>query len=164
MKWQVECSGESERMERSNNHGKYDYEFEQGSRIHNIQLEINRDNVAVEQVIFDIDCGKRRDTMKQRPLNKNYNISYNRYKELQYFTLQYPEWKRTGEWDKYKLVEEIVLEAAGEVLFEYILEAVTTGSTYDKINIRKRIPCGKNMFYEMRRRYFFLLNKAKDFR
>lgn len=141
---------------------EHDCELDKGSRIHNIQMEINRDNVAIEQVIFDdIDCG-RRDTMKQRPLNKDYNISYNRYKELQYFTLQYPEWKRTGEWDKYKLVEEIVLEVAGEVLYEYILEAVTTGSTYDKINIRKRIPCGKNMFYEMRRRYFFLLDKTKD--
>lgn len=141
---------------------EYDCEIDRGSRIHNIRTEIERDNVAIEQVIFDdIDC-RRRDTMKQRPLNKNFNISYNRYKELQYFSLQYTEWKKTGKWDKYKLVEEMVLEAAGEVFYEHILEAVTTGSTYDKINIRKRIPCGKNMFYEMRRRYFFLLDKFKS--
>ena len=107
----------------------------------------------------------------ERPLNKKYGISRNRHQELMHFTLQYKEWKikirnSTGEdWDalnaKIKLVESTAEEAAKE-LAPYILEAVISRATYENMRLIKEIPCGKNMFYELKRKYYYLLDKKRN--
>lgn len=108
--------------------------------------------------------------MNDRPLNKKYGISKNRYHELIHFTMQYAEWKRAALIakedtleslnEKIKLVEETAKEAAGD-LYPYILEAVTKKTTYENMRIIRNIPCGKNLFYELKRRYFYLLDKKR---
>lgn len=108
--------------------------------------------------------------MQDRPLNKKYGISIHRYKELIHFTQQYQEWKKevknssgTKEAQlllKISLVEETVQEAAGS-LAPYMLEAITKKLTYENVRMTKNIPCGKNVFYEMRVQYFVLLDKKK---
>lgn len=48
--------------------------------------------------------------------------------------------------------------AADPALCKYILRNVTRGVSYDIMRARERIPCGRAQFYELRRRFFWLLD------
>lgn len=48
-----------------------------------------------------------------------------------------------------------------EFLSNYILEAVTTGASYDTLRARLNIPCSRDIYYELYRRFFWLLDKAR---
>lgn len=130
---------------------------------------------------------------RDRSLRK-YNISRNRFRELYYFALQYPEWKDELKY-KYdtqksttitdmpvahngdgrptedvaikcsELSHKITLiESAARLtdpaLYKYILKAVTNENvTYDYLKIHMDIPCGKNIFYDRRRRFYWILSQ-----
>ena len=117
-----------------------------------------------------------------------YYISKNRRLELKYFCLQYLEWKRDLRYDisgglikvnadgemldktaedaihndillkKIKLVEDVCREAGGE-LYPWLLEAVTTGCSYGRLRTVKGIPCGKNYYYDIFHRFWFLMSR-----
>lgn len=57
---------------------------------------------------------------------------------------------------------ERVAEQTDRELAEYILKAVTEGWSYDILKARLEIPCCKDVYYELYRRFFWLLNKARD--
>ena len=60
-------------------------------------------------------------------------------------------------YDKIRMIEKTAFEASPE-LSDYIMMAVTnTDITYHQLKILKNIPCGKNMFYNARRRFYWLL-------
>ena len=63
--------------------------------------------------------------------------------------------------EKIKLVEKIAMEADSE-LYEYILKAVTEGLSYTSLRSMFNIPCGKDMYYDRYRKFFWLLSEAKD--
>lgn len=44
----------------------------------------------------------------------------------------------------------------------YILEGVTEGFSYDKLNARIQIPCCKNIYYDLYRKFFWLLDQIRD--
>lgn len=52
-------------------------------------------------------------------------------------------------------------KAAADDLYSYLLEAVTTGLSYEVLNSQKRIPCCKDTWYVMYRRFFWLLDKER---
>lgn len=119
-----------------------------------------------------------------------YNITSKKYRELKYFCLQYPEWKhelntlmtsvkspvitgmpggnnnsdQTGDLatrraelsKKCNLIEETAKEA-NEGISSMILKNVTEGITYEKMFV----PSGRRMFYEGRRRFFYLLSQKR---
>ena len=59
--------------------------------------------------------------------------------------------------EKCKTIEQT--EADPE-LYQYILEGVTTDyATYRYLKDAKKIPCGKDMYYDRRRKFFYLLSK-----
>lgn len=61
--------------------------------------------------------------------------------------------------DKCKLIEQTAIEADA-ALYPYILEAVTNeGVTYRYLKMIREIPCGKKMYYDRRRRFYWLLSK-----
>lgn len=47
-------------------------------------------------------------------------------------------------------------------LASYILEAVTECISYDCLKAKLEIPCCKDTYYELYRRFFWLLNKARN--
>ena len=47
-------------------------------------------------------------------------------------------------------------------LWDYILKAVTEGVSYDYLKARLDIPCCKDVYYELYRKFFWLLNKARQ--
>lgn len=57
---------------------------------------------------------------------------------------------------------ERVAAATNFELSGYILKSVTTGTSYDHLKSRLEIPCCRDVYYEMYRRFFWLLNKARD--
>ena len=133
--------------------------------------------------------------MKMRPINKDkYGIDTNRFLEIKYHCLQYPEWrrelaeltntikamqygqegkgspsqasqterlaiKRMELEEKCKRIEQTTIEADA-VIYPWILEGVTTDyATYRYLRDSKKIPCGKKMYYERRRKFYYLMSK-----
>lgn len=69
--------------------------------------------------------------------------------------------RRTYYADKIKLVEETAKEA-DPYLYEYILKAVTEGLSYTYLRTIMEMPCGRDMFYDRYRKFFWLLSTARD--
>ena len=69
--------------------------------------------------------------------------------------------RRTYYADKIKLVEETAKEA-DPYLYEYILKAVTEGLSYTYLRTILEIPCGRDMFYDRYRKFFWLLSTVRD--
>jgi len=59
---------------------------------------------------------------------------------------------------KCELVEHTAIEADPEI-YQYILKAVTNeGISYNYLKMVMGIPCGKNYYYNRRRRFYWLLS------
>ena len=63
--------------------------------------------------------------------------------------------------EKIKLLERIAMES-DDFLYPYILKAVTEGLSYTYLKARMDIPCGKDMYYDRYRKFFWLLSEARD--
>lgn len=62
--------------------------------------------------------------------------------------------------ERMDLIEKIAMEA-DRALCEYILKAVTEELSYTYLKSKLKIPCGKDMYYDRYRRFFWLLNQAR---
>lgn len=62
---------------------------------------------------------------------------------------------------KMNLLERIA-QATNSVLGSYILKAATEGLSYNQLSTKMRIPCGRDMYYENYRKFFWLLSKEKQ--
>lgn len=69
--------------------------------------------------------------------------------------------KRTYYLERINLVEKTAKEADGE-LHSYILKAVTEELSYTYLKTQLSIPCGKDMYYDRYRRFFWLLSEARN--
>lgn len=128
-----------------------------------------------------------RSTISKR--NK-YWIPKHRYLELRHFCLQYPEWKRDlreyswrssgvisqgNEWSDptskaaerreqanncISMVEKCAKASSNE-LWAYLLKAVTQDMSYVALRMIDEIPCGRDMYYECYRKFFWLLDKSR---
>ena len=63
--------------------------------------------------------------------------------------------------ERIKLVERTAMEA-DEFLYGYILKAVTEGLSYTYLKSKLDIPCGRDMYYDRYRRFFWLLSESRD--
>ena len=62
--------------------------------------------------------------------------------------------------ERMNLVENAVKEAADD-LSSYLLKAVTEGLSYEAMNKIDRIPCCKDVWYDIYRKFFWLLDKTR---
>lgn len=62
--------------------------------------------------------------------------------------------------DRINLIERTAMET-DEDLYSYILQAVTEGLSYTYLKSRLEIPCGKDLYYDRYRRFFWLLSKKR---
>lgn len=62
--------------------------------------------------------------------------------------------------EKIKLIEQAAKDA-DEFLYPYILKAVTEGLSYTYLKARLDIPCGRDMYYDRYRRFFWLLSEMR---
>lgn len=63
--------------------------------------------------------------------------------------------------ERIKLIERLAKEA-DEFLYEYILKAVTEGLSYTYLKASMGIPCGRDMYYNRYRKFFWLLSEARN--
>ena len=63
--------------------------------------------------------------------------------------------------ERIKLIERIAGEA-DEDLHNYILKAVTEGLSYTYLRTKLDIPCSRDMYYDRYRKFFWLLDNARD--
>lgn len=59
------------------------------------------------------------------------------------------------------LIEQTAIEA-DPYLSDYILKGVTEGVSYTYLKTKLEIPCGRDMYYDRYRRFFWLLSKSRD--
>lgn len=59
-----------------------------------------------------------------------------------------------------ELIEQTAIEA-DPYLYEYILKAVTEGRSFTYLKAVMGIPCGKDMYYDRYRKFFWLLSNAR---
>lgn len=62
--------------------------------------------------------------------------------------------------EKIDLIERIAIET-DTYLYRYILLAVTEGLSYTQLNAKYDIPCGKDMYYDRYRKFFWLLSMER---
>ena len=62
--------------------------------------------------------------------------------------------------DRINLVEQTAKQADDE-LYMYLLKGVTEELSYTYLKSQFNIPCGKDMYYDRYRRFFWLLNKER---
>jgi hypothetical protein len=63
--------------------------------------------------------------------------------------------------DRIKLIEQVAIEA-DKYLWKYILMAVTEGLSYTYLKTKLDIPCGRDMYYDRYRRFFWLLSQSRN--
>ena len=68
--------------------------------------------------------------------------------------------KRAYYKERISLIERAARNA-DEELYDYILKAVTEGLSYTYLKSTMDIPCGRDMYYDRYRRFFWLLNKER---
>ena len=61
---------------------------------------------------------------------------------------------------KMKRIEKCCYAASDEI-GEYIFKAVTEGMSYVKLKMIYDIPCGKDMFYDRYRKFFYILDRTQ---
>lgn len=60
-----------------------------------------------------------------------------------------------------KIVEKAAMDA-DEFLYPFIIKGVTEGLSYTYLKTRLEMPCGKDMYYDRYRRFFWLLSEARN--
>ena len=63
--------------------------------------------------------------------------------------------------DRIKLIEKAAKET-DDFLYPYILKAVTEGLSYPYLKTKLDIPCGRDMYYDRYRKFFWLLSEMRD--
>lgn len=63
--------------------------------------------------------------------------------------------------ERINLIEKTAKDADKE-LYTYILKAVTEELSYTYLKSKLKIPCGRDMYYDRYRRFFWLLSNARN--
>lgn len=63
--------------------------------------------------------------------------------------------------DRIRLIEKTAVEA-DKCLCNYIIKGVTEGKSYTYLKTVLGIPCGKDMYYDRYRKFFWLLNESRE--
>lgn len=63
--------------------------------------------------------------------------------------------------ERIEMIEEAA-KTADKDLYKYILKAITEGLSYTYMKTRMDIPCGKDMYYDRYRRFFWILNQIRE--
>ena len=69
--------------------------------------------------------------------------------------------KRAYYKDRINLIERTARQA-DQFLHQYILKAVTEELSYTYLRTKLNIPCGKDMYYDRYRKFFWLLSEARN--
>lgn len=98
-------------------------------------------------------------------INTNMNQSFSDVVVSKTKTLVDPTYKvveaRSTYLNRINLIEQTAMET-DSYLSSYILKGVTEGMSYNTLKVRTGIPCSRDVYYDRYRRFFWLLDKARD--
>lgn len=63
--------------------------------------------------------------------------------------------------EKIDLIEKVAIDT-DRYLYKYILKAVTEGLSYTYLRTKLDIPCGRDMYYDRYRKFFWLLSEKRS--
>lgn len=63
--------------------------------------------------------------------------------------------------ERIKMIEQAAKDA-DDFLYPYLLKAVTEGLSYTYLKAKLDIPCGRDMYYDRYRKFFWLLSELRD--
>lgn len=63
--------------------------------------------------------------------------------------------------EKIDLIEETAMETDSS-LYPYILKGITEGLSYTYLKTKMDIPCGKDMYYDRYRKFFWILSNKRN--
>lgn len=63
--------------------------------------------------------------------------------------------------ERMRIIEDAA-ERTDDILGRRILEAVTENLSYDTLNAREIVPCCRDIWYDMYRRFFYLLSQSRN--
>lgn len=63
--------------------------------------------------------------------------------------------------EKIDMIERVAKDT-DNYLYEYIIKAVTEGLSYTYLKTKLGIPCGRDMYYDRYRKFFWLLSKVRE--
>lgn len=63
--------------------------------------------------------------------------------------------------ERINMVERAAMSADKE-LYPYILKAVTEGLSYTHLKAKMNIPCGRDMYYDRYRKFFWILSESRS--
>ena len=63
--------------------------------------------------------------------------------------------------EKIDLIEETAMETNSS-LYPYILKGITEGLSYTYLKTKMNMPCGKDMYYDRYRKFFWLLSNKRN--
>lgn len=82
-----------------------------------------------------------------------YYLNKHRYYELKHFVMQYPFCN-----DIYLEMVKQAAQETDEIIGPLILKAIVNDWSYDKLRARENVPCCKETYYELYRRFFYILS------
>ena len=63
--------------------------------------------------------------------------------------------------ERIKLIEKTAMDT-DPYLYSYIIKGITEGLSYTYLKSKLGIPCGRDMYYDRYRRFFWLLNGSRE--
>ena len=63
--------------------------------------------------------------------------------------------------ERIRMIEKAAKDA-DDFLYPYVLKAVTEGLSYTYLKAKLDIPCGRDMYYDRYRKFFWLLSELRD--
>jgi hypothetical protein len=63
--------------------------------------------------------------------------------------------------ERMRIIEKAAMEA-DRYLYDYILKAVTENLSYTYLKSKLEIPCGRDMYYDRYRKFFWILSNSRD--
>lgn len=68
--------------------------------------------------------------------------------------------KRIQYADKIEMLDRVAFEA-DPIIGPYVLKGIVAGMSYETLRTRTNIPCGKDLYYAVYRKFFWLLDKVR---
>lgn len=63
--------------------------------------------------------------------------------------------------ERVKLIEKTAIDT-DPYLYPYVIKGATEGKSYAYLKTKLGIPCGKDMYYDRHRRFFWLLSNSRE--
>lgn len=110
--------------------------------------------------VYSIHCGRKRTNNSMQSKTSAFHLVRAQDGSIRDYVALCAE-ERSVYLDRICTIEKAARDA-DPYLASYILKAVTEGLSYSYLKARLEIPCGRDMYYDRYRRFFWLLDRKRQ--